>query len=214
MATEKISMGINLRKNKNNTNAGYGKYYPEVDQQKTLSLRGFAKHLSDHGSLYGRDVIEGVLIRITDCLPELVAQGVPVKLDGLGTFYPTAQVAKDAAVPDIAAMEGLNPNQVVRGIRIRFLPDATKLDNLSGPAFKERCTLELRNIVDTQEVTIDGKTRRVQTLKPIATAVAELKAGTEPGGTNPGGTTPGGNTGGGSTGGDNGGNDDNPDGIE
>ncbi len=204
MATENISMGINLRKNKNNRNAGYGKYYPEVDQQKTLSMRGFAKHLSDHGSLYGRDVVEGVLTKITECLPELVAQGVPVKFDGLGTFYPTAQVAKNAAVPDIAAMEGLNPNQVVKGIRIRFLPDCSKMDNLCGPAFKERCTLELRNIVDTQEVTIDGKLRRVQTLKPIATAVAELKAGSASEG-----TTTGGNNGG-NTGGDNG----NPDGIE
>ena len=37
--------------------------------------------------------------------------------------------------------------------------------------------------MDTQEVTINGKTKKVQTLKPIATAVAELKAG---------GSTPGG----------------------
>jgi hypothetical protein len=26
-------MGINLRQNKNSKNAGYGKYYPEVDLQ-------------------------------------------------------------------------------------------------------------------------------------------------------------------------------------
>ena len=43
-------MGINLRKNKNSKNAGYGKYYPEVDLQKTLTIRGFAQHLIDHGS--------------------------------------------------------------------------------------------------------------------------------------------------------------------
>ncbi len=74
-------------------------------------------------------------------------------------------------------MDGLNPNDIVKAIHIRYLPDSTKLDNLCGPQFKNRCTLELRNIVDTQEVTIDGKTKKVQTLKPIATAVAELKAG-------------------------------------
>jgi len=28
-------MGINLRKNKNSANTGFGKYYPEVDMQKT-----------------------------------------------------------------------------------------------------------------------------------------------------------------------------------
>ena len=126
---------------------------------------------------------------------------MPVKLGSLGIFYPTAEVEKDGAVASIAAMEGLNPNDIVKAIHIRFLPDSTKLDNLSGPTFKKACTLELRNIVDTEEVTINGKTRKVQTLKPIATAVVELRAGTVT-------PTPGGNGGntGGNTGGDNGGN--------
>ena len=206
-------LGINLRKNKNTQSAGFGKYYPEVDVQKTLSLRGFAEHMTEHNSYYPRAVVEGVLNQIIVCLPELLAQGVPVKLGSLGTFYPTAEVSKDRAVPSIAAMEGLNPNDLVKAIHIRFLPDGSKLDNLCGPAFKDACTLELRNIVDTQEVTIDGKTRKVQTLKPIATAVAEWRAGTngsnganEGGGTNEGGDN-GGN--GGTTGGDNGGNSGN-----
>ena len=169
-------MGINLRQNKIVGSSAYGKYYPEVDQQKTLSLRGFAKHMTDHGSLYGRAIVEGVLMQITDCLPELVAQGVPVQLGNLGTFYPTAEVAKNGAVNDIPDMDGLNPNDIVKAIHIRFLPDATKLDNLCGPKFKDACTLELRNIIDTQEVIVDGKKKKVQTLKPIATAVAEWKA--------------------------------------
>ena len=53
MAVEKIALGINLRKNKISTSAGYGKYYPEVDTQKTLSLRGFAQHMVDYGSIEG-----------------------------------------------------------------------------------------------------------------------------------------------------------------
>ena len=200
MAKERIAMGINLRQNKITGNAGYGKYYPEVDVQKTLSLRGFAKHMTDHGSVYGRDLLEGVLIKITECLPELVSQGIPVQLGGLGTFYPTAQVKKDAAVSSIADMDGLNPNDIVEAIHIRFLPDTSKLDNISGKAFKEACALELRNIVDTQEVTVNGKIRKMQTLTPISTAVAITRSGSSPStggntGTNPGGST-GGNTGG------------------
>ena len=210
MAKENIALGINLRKNKIETSSGYGKYYPEVDVQKTLSLRGFAKHMTDHGSIYGRDIVEGVLLKITECLPELVAQGVPVQLGNLGTFFPTAEVAKNGAVLNIAAMEGLNPNDIVKAIHIRFLPDATKLDNLCGPAFKDACTLELRNIVDTQEVTVNGKKKKIRTLKPIATAVAEYKSSLTPspsptgeGSENTGG---GDNTGGDNGGGDNGGN--------
>ena len=199
MAKEKIALGINLRQNKITGNAGYGKYYPEVDVQKTLSLRGFAKHMTDHGSIFGRDVLEAVLIKITECLPELVSQGVPVQLGGLGTFYPTAQVKKDAAVASIEDMDGLNPNDIVDAIHIRFLPDTSKLDNISGKVFKESCALELRNIVDTKEVTLNGKIRKMQTLTPISTAVAVTRSG---------GSVPstGGNTGG-STGGNTGGND-------
>ena len=195
MATQKIAMGINLRQNKIIGSSAYGKYYPEVDTQKTLSLRGFAKHMTDHGSLYGRAIVEGVLMQITECLPELVAQGVPVQLGNLGTFYPTAEVAKDAAVLDIPQMDGLNPNDIVKAIHIRFLPDATKLDNLCGPKFKDACTLELRNIIDTQKVTVNGKQKTVTTLKPITTAVAEWKAQNGQGGSSSG-TEGGGNSGG------------------
>ena len=198
-------MGINLRLNKNDRSPAYGKYYPEVDVQKTLSLRGFAKHMTDHGCIYGRDLLEGVLIKITECLPELLSQGIPVQLGNLGTFYPTAEVKKDAAVTSIAEMDGLNPNDLVQAIHIRFLPDSSKLDNISGPAFKEACSLELRNIVNSEKVSINGKLKTVQTLKPIATAVAELRAGTVT-------PTPGGN-GGGNSGG-NGGGDGGGDGLD
>jgi uncharacterized membrane protein len=101
----------------------------------------------------------------------------------------------------------------VKAIHIRYLPDSTKLDNLCGPQFKNRCTLELRNIADTQEVTIDGKTKKVQTLKPIATAVAEWKeqhgGGTTGGGSSNSNSTNGGDNGG-NSGGDNNGGGGNP----
>jgi uncharacterized membrane protein YgcG len=204
MATEKIAMGINLRQNKNKQNAGYGKYYPEVDQQKTLSLRGFAEHMVNHGSPHGRAIVEGVLMQITECLPELVAQGIPVQLGSLGIFYPTAEVAENGAVPNIATMEGLNPSDIVKAIHIRFLPDSTKLDNLCGPKFKDACALELRNIVDTTEVTVAGKKKKVQTLKPIATAIAEYKSG-QPASSGTSQSSNSGSNTGGNSGGDNGG---------
>ena len=225
MSAEKIALGINLRRNKIPTNSGYGKYYPEVDRQKTLSLRGFAQHMVDHGSLYGRAVVEGVLTQICDCLPELVAQGIPIQLGSLGTFYPTAEVADKAGVTSIAEMDGLNPNSIVKAIHIRFKPDSTKLDNLCGPRFKDACSLELRNIIDTVKVTVDGKEKTVTTLKPIATAVAEWKAQNGEGGSQSGsgnsgsGQNQGGgsNTGGGQNpgGGDNGGGaDDDENGLD
>ena len=168
-------MGINLRQNKNIKNSGYGKYYPEVDTQETLTLKGFAKHMSDHGSIYSLDLIEGVLKKITQCLPELISQGVPIRLDPLGTFLPTCTV--DKPLNDIPDMEGADPNDVVKGVHIRFLPYGVEDDNITSRRFKqEYCSLEFRNIIDTQEVMVDGKKKKVTTLKPVATAVAEWKA--------------------------------------
>ena len=116
MATNEIKLGINLRQNKNARNSGYGKYYPEIDTQTTLSLRGFAKHMSDHGSIYSLDIIEGVLKKITQCLPELISQGVPVRMEPLGTFLPTCDVEKP--ILNIAAMENADPNEVVLNANI------------------------------------------------------------------------------------------------
>jgi len=200
MATNEIKLGINLRQNKNSKNAGFGKYYPEVDTQTTLTLRGFAKHMSDHGCIYGLDLIEGVLKKITQCLPELISQGVPVRLDPLGTFLPTCSV--DKPVLNIPAMESADPNDVVKGVHIRFLPYGVEDDNITSRRFKEEyCSLEFRNIVDSQEVTVDGKKKKVQTLKPIATAVAEYKAGgLTPSTSGSGSSNTGGNNGGGSAG--------------
>lgn len=42
MAVNKISMAINYRKNKSTRLSSGGKYYAEVDRQKTLSTRGLA----------------------------------------------------------------------------------------------------------------------------------------------------------------------------
>ena len=199
MPVNDISLGINLRQNKNSKNTGFGKYYPEVDILKTLSLKGFAKHMAAHGCIYTSDIIEGVLKKITQCLPELLSQGIPVRLDPLGTFLPTCSVAEP--VLNIPAMAGADPNDVVKGVHIRFLPYGVEDDNITSRRFKdEYCTLEFRNIIDTIEVTVNGKKKKMQTLKPIATAVAEWKQAHGEGGTSTGGNT------GGNTGGDNGGN--------
>ena len=160
-------LGINLRKNKNSKSLAYGKYYPEVDRQKTLNIRGFAQHMIDHGCVFDRGDIESILIKVTECLPELVAQGIPVQLGELGIFHPEAEV--NNPVISIPAMEGADPRDIVKAIHIRFLPNSSKLGDLSGKAFKDACSLELRNIVE--KVEIDGKS--YQHLTPIATAIAE-----------------------------------------
>ena len=162
MATNKIALKINYRKNNNMRSVSYGKFFPEVDRNETLSLRGLAEHIKSHGSVYTRDVIEGVLIKMSECIPELVAQGIGVKLNGLGKFYPTAKSVRGGLTEE--ALKSVNSNEVVKGIRIRFLPDSQALDNITSVEFKKKCSLESAHIIETKKVA--GK--RVSIKTPIA----------------------------------------------
>lgn len=47
MASEVIAFPVNLRKNKNQYNPSYGKYFPEVDAKEPLNMKGFATFASD-----------------------------------------------------------------------------------------------------------------------------------------------------------------------
>ena len=211
-------LGINLKQNKNTSSAGYGKYYPEVARQKTLTTRGFAEHMISHGSKYQLEDIVAILRMFSTCLPELLAMGIGVKFDGLGIFLPYAESKKGIMK---AEMAGITPQEIVKAIHIRFQPDSTKLDNLAGPAFADRCSMEMRNviIVDRLKDPTTGKVTEVlRTEVPINTFLSEnYNGGTsntnanqnagggsnQGGGTNTGGNSGGDNTGGDNTGGDN-----------
>ena len=66
---------INIRKNINANNPGYGKYYPKAVEKETITLRGLAKHMAEHQCVYSRDIIEGVLTKMASCMIELISQG-------------------------------------------------------------------------------------------------------------------------------------------
>ena len=208
-------LGINFKQNTNSQSSGYGKYYPEVDRQKTLSTRGFAEHMISHGSKYGLEDIVAILRMFSTCLPELLAMGIGVKFDGLGIFLPYAESKKGITKQQMASV---SPRDVVKAVHIRFQPDSTKLDDLSGPAFADRCSLELRNVVLLTTIKEGNKVvERLRTLVPIETFLSENYNGPTNGGTsgnggsgentNPTNPTNGGDDNGGDNGGGDGGDD-------
>ncbi len=83
-----IPMLIDLIKNTNTESKGYGCYYGRIFKRKGLNLKGFARHITEHGGLVDYKMAVLVLQNIVECLKEMMLQGVPVKLDGLGTFSP------------------------------------------------------------------------------------------------------------------------------
>ena len=140
MATKKIEMQYNLRQLNNENNNAHLLWFPRAVRRSTLSLRGLSDHISDHGSIYTRDVVLGVLSKFTTCLVELVSQGVAVKLDGLGTFYPTLE-AEGAETP-----VGYNIQEYLKGIHVRFQPEGSDDDNITSREMKKKVIM-LQNMI-------------------------------------------------------------------
>ena len=168
MADNKTVLFVDLVKNRNQKSDSFGRYYGRAVRTQTLSTRALARHIADHNSVYGRDVIEGVLVKFSECIPELVAQGIGVKLDGLGIFYPTLQNKKNG----VAAPTDFNASSDIVGVHLRFQPEGTDLDNLTYKAFKDKVQLRSRNVVEITKTTVDGKVKRSQAYTPIDQWVA------------------------------------------
>ena len=81
MARERITFPVNLRQNTNDDSTAFGKWFPVPSTSEPMSLKGFAKHLSEHGKLASYDMLVLVLQNIVSCLKELILQGqsLPVR---------------------------------------------------------------------------------------------------------------------------------------
>ena len=210
MARSNIPMVINLRQNTNDDSTAFGKWFAEVDSKEPLNLKGFAKHMTSHGKIADYQMCVLVLGQVVECMSELLAQGQPVKLDGLGTFSPAVE-GQGNGKNDLESAVAAGADAMINGIKINFSPENTKGEKLTSRAFKEQCIFEYGYVVESEIRTVNGKQRRVQKKTPISYLMAPAADGASGGGGNDGtqsggGTNQGGGTNTGGT--DNGGGDD------
>ena len=115
-------------------NVMYGKYYARLKSIETLNLPKMARHISEHGSVFTEDVVEGVMKKFKTCLLEMLLESKKVKISGLGTFYLTAECQKGGADKE----EDFNVAQHLKALHIRFLPDQVAEDNISSREFLKK----------------------------------------------------------------------------
>ena len=153
MAVKNPQFEINLRKNTNTNNPGYGKYYPKAKEKKTISQEGLINHMVNHNSIYGEDLTRGVLIKLSGCLVELLSQGNPVKIDGLGTFVPKVESTKEGITKE-AILEGKwNAANYISGIHIRFIPEGAGDNDITSRSFKDQCSLATSGVEEKVDIT-------------------------------------------------------------
>ena len=168
MATEVIAFPVNLRRNKNEYNAAYGKYFPEVDTKEPLNLKGFAHHISEHGKLVDYPMAVLVLQNIVNCLKEMVTQGQPVKLDGFGTFTPIIESESKKIKRSVEESLEVGIENLIAGVHLRFIPENSKGEKLTSRALKDECTFKAAYVIESKKKTVDGKERTYQEKIPIS----------------------------------------------
>ena len=138
MAVNSIQMPVNIKLNQNEAmSSAYGKYYLEVATSEVLSTEGLVNHITHHNCAVGTEAIAAVIKKLGECIPELVAQGQPVKIDGLGIFYPTAENKKN----------GLLKLDVLAGVHLRFRPQSDDLNDLTSKSFLKMQVQPVINLV-------------------------------------------------------------------
>ena len=182
MAKENIAFLVNLRKNTAVGTDREGRYYPEAESKEALTTKGFAKHVSEHGGLVTYEFMQLVLASIVKCLKEMMSQGQPVKLDGLGTFRPTVTSVKNGAASIEEALT-MGVNNMVAGVNFVFIPENAQGEEITSKKFKDQCSLQFAYLVETIKKTINGKEKSYTLRTPLsAYGIIDAEADAEGGG--------------------------------
>ena len=176
MAVRKIAFPVVYQQNQNDQSTAYGKYYPKPYKPDTLSLRGLIERVAMDQSVYSRDIVEGVIQRLTKVMVELLQGGQPVKWDGLGTFTPTVESVKGGAT-EAQLKAGIDVRDVIAGVHIRFIPENEKGEEITSRKFKDLVVFTVMGVAErvSAGLTSGGKQK-------YATNVIDLESWKNPSG--------------------------------
>ena len=164
--TNQVVMRINLRENTNEKSDQFGRLYPYIDRVNTITQRGLCEHIAESDTIFGREVIDGVVTLFSKNIFDYLSMGVAVQLDSIGIFYPTVVSRKGGVANEEEAVR-LGADDLVEGIHVRFLPDSTKLDNITSKKFKEQCSLQLHMRQTITHKVVEGKEVTLYNYTPI-----------------------------------------------
>ena len=184
MAVNTIAFPVAARQNNNDSSTAYGKWFLVPYWPETLTLRGLIERVAFGQSVYSRDIVEGVIQKLTTVMVELLKSGQPVKWDGLGTFTPNITSKGVNQVKNVSVDQ-------IEGVRINFIPENAKGEELTSKKFKDLCTFEVLGYLVSTNIGTQQKPKYQRVLYPIdyqASGSGNSGGGTQSGGSNSGGS--------------------------
>ena len=172
-AVNVIAFPVGMQQNQNTYSNAYGKYYFKPWYPSTLTLKGLIDRVAFEQSVYSRDIVEGVVQKLTTVMVELLKSGQPVKWDGLGTFTPTIENDGTKVTNDPLTMSV----DAIKGVHIAFIPENSKGEELTSRAFKDLCTFDVVGIINTTNIGTQQKPKYVRTIITLDAYKAQQQNG-------------------------------------
>ena len=167
MAQRKIAFPVVYKQNQNEQSSAYGKYYPEAYPPETLSLRGLIERVAFDQSVYSRDIVEGVIQKLTRVMVELLTGGQPVKWDGLGTFTPKIESVKGGVTETQLKAGSVNIRDAIEGVHIRFIPENEKGEELTSRRMKDAITFTVEGVKILTKVGVAPNQKTLVTIESL-----------------------------------------------
>ena len=142
MATRLKKFPVYMQQDRNVSSKNYGKFYPRTNRPETLSLRGLIERIAFEQSVYSRDIIEGVIARLTDVMVEQLTSGQSVKWPSLGTFKVEIENEKGGA----NNLKTANVRDQIAGVHVRLIPEGTQGEDITSRAFADACSFQLDGV--------------------------------------------------------------------
>ena len=160
MAVNTIAFPVAARQNTNDSTSAYGKWFLVPYWPETLTLRGLIERVAFGQSVYSRDIVEGVIQKLTTVMVELLKSGQPVKWDGLGTFTPNIQSKGVNQIKNVSVDQ-------IQGVHINFIPENAKGEELTSKKFKDLCVFEVLGYLVSTNIGTQQKPKYQRVLYPI-----------------------------------------------
>ena len=160
MAVNTIAFPVAAHQNTNDGSSAYGKWFIVPYWPETLTLRGLIERVAFGQSVYSRDIVEGVIQKLTTVMVELLKSGQPVKWDGLGTFTPNIQSKGVNQIKNVSVDQ-------IQGVHINFIPENAKGEELTSKKFKDLCVFEVLGYLVSTNIGTQQKPKYQRVLYPI-----------------------------------------------
>ena len=104
------------------------KAYAKLQVKETWDIDRFAKYVAIHSGVYNHGIVKGLVYEISDCIVELLLEGMRINLGNLGTFGTTVNCTGAESVQAFKKKD-------IKSLNVVFTPGSDMLNLVDRAEF-------------------------------------------------------------------------------